>query len=205
MKRFFLICIALCFALTAGAQKIKTAYLAPDGADQTIFYYKVQYSTDLNVHLYRKDGKLMLNLSHPHVRRPEKIVRLLNPDGTLEPLPDTLRGKAKDYGDRGVFVDDSVEVTVRRMIKHMNTRKLKPYYDNKYKDNEIQPTGGSFWELLFLDKKDKEHHSGGRFYVNSEKLQKEIDSYMEVIRGITLYLLSVDVKYCPQEGDSGKF
>ena len=41
--------------------------------------------------------------------------------------------------------------------------------------------------------------------VNSEKLQKEIDSYMEVIRGITLYLLSVDVKYCPQEGDSGKF
>lgn len=147
----------------------------------------------------------MLNLSHPHVKRPEKIVRLLNPDGTLEPLTDTLRGKAKDYVDRVVFVDDSVEVTVRRMIKHMNTRKLKPYYDNKYKDNEIQPTGGSFWELLFLDKKDKEHHSGGRFYVNSEKLQKEIDSYMEVIRGITLYLLSVDVKYCPQEGDSGKF
>lgn len=40
MKRFFLIFIALCFALTAGAQKIKTAYLAPAGADQTIFTTK---------------------------------------------------------------------------------------------------------------------------------------------------------------------
>lgn len=204
MKKLFLICIALCFALAAGAQDLKKAYVIHDGADMTVFDYRVRYNPGPNVHLYYKGGKLMMKIADPHMSRKVMFVRKLRKDGTIEPLPDTLKGPAMHFIEREVYVDDTVAVRVKSMIKSLKLGKIKDYYDNKYKKDEIRLTGGSFWEVTFLDEwKDKEgvlHHyrySGGRFSVNNNKTQKQVDKYIEKIRAIAHYLQNVQVKYCP--------
>ena len=197
MKKVLLLLIALCFAMGTNAQERLTANLIYDGADQTIFQNRVEYHIGLNTHLFYKDGKLMMKWSDPHIQRPSKFARRLREDGTIEPMPDTLKGPAKNFIDRVVLVDDTVAVRVRSMIKDLKLRKMKPYYDNKYKDNEIRPTGGSFWNIMFIDDKGKYHYSGGRHFVNDDKVQKELDKYLKKIETILDYLQHLEVKYCP--------
>lgn len=197
MKKVLLLLIALCFAMVSNAQERLTANLINDGADQTIFDYRVRYSAGLNTHLFYKDGKLMMKLSDPHIKRPVRFARRLRKDGTIEPMPDTMKGPAKYFVERMVLVDDTVAVRVRSMIKALKLRKMKPYYDNKYKKDEIQPTGGSFWNITFIDDKGEYHYSGGRHYVNDNKIQKQLDGYLNKIQTILDYLQHLEVKYCP--------
>ena len=204
MNKFFLICIALSFAFAAGAQNLKKTHVIHDGADLTVFDYRVQYNPGPNVHLYYKGGKLMMKITDPHMSRKTMFARKLRKDGTVEPLPDTMRGPANHFWEREVYVDDTVAVRVKNMIKSLKLRKIKEHYDNKYKEGEIALLGGSFWEVIFWDEwKDKDgvlhhyRHSGGRFSVNDNKTQKQVDKYIGKISAIAHYLQNVQVIYCP--------
>ncbi|MBQ6311328.1 MAG: hypothetical protein IJK74_07265 [Bacteroidales bacterium] len=189
MKKLFLICLFLGIALSGFSQD----------ADQTVYSYKVQYAPEHNVHLFYRDGKLMLKISDPHLskRHDIRLVRKMNADGTVEPMPDTLRERAVFFIDRDVFVDDTVAVRVKEMIKTMKLSRMKEKYERVYKKDELVELGGSSWNLMFLKPDGSYGQSGGRFLLNRKKAQKNLDKYMARLRTINDFLLGVDVKYCP--------
>lgn len=188
VKRLFLICLFMGIALSAFSQE----------GDQTVYSYKVQYAPEHNVHLFYRDGKLMLKISDPHLskRHDIRLVRKMNADGTVEPMPDTLRERAVFFIDREVFVDDTVAVRVKEMIKSMKLSRMKEKYERVYKKDELVELGGSSWNLMFLKPDGSYGYSGGRFIVNRKKKQKELDRYMDKLSKINRYLENVQAKYC---------
>ena len=187
MKRVVLLCLFIGFALLGYSQS----------NDQTIYKYTVRYTGELNVLLFYRDGKPMLKVADPHQNRRLSFARRKYADGTVEPIPDTLRGTARNFIDREVFVDDTVALRVKEMIKSLRLSKMKERYERVYKKGEIMETGGSFWNLMFLKPDGSYGQSGGRFLLNRKKAQKNLDKYMTRLRMINDYLLNVDVKYCP--------
>ena len=167
-------------------------------ADQTVYSYKVQYAPEHNVHLFYRGGKLMLKISDPHLskRHDIRLVKKMNSDGTVEPMPDTLKERAVFFIDREVFVDDTVAVRVKEMIKSLRLTKMKEKYERVYKEDEPVELGGSSWSLAFLMPNGEYKHSGGRFIVNRKKTQKELDRYLDKLRKINWYLENVQAKYC---------
>ena len=190
MKKILLSLFAVCLAFSLNAQ-----------TEQTVYKYTVRYTPELNIHLFYKDGKPMLKAADPHQNRRLSFARRRYADGTVEPIPDTLRGTARNFIDREVYVDDTVAVRVKEMIKSLKLSKMKERYERVYKEGEIMETGGSFWNLVFLKPDGSYGQSGGRFLLNRKKAQKNLDKYMARLRTINDYLLSVDVKYCPTPQD----
>ena len=164
-----------------------------------IFDFNCKYATDRNVCLFYKDGKLMLKVTvaSTDIQQKKVLIRKVVDGETVEPVPDTLRGKAVDFMGEEVFVDDSVAIKVKEMIKSLRLTKMKERYDNVYKKDEIQEMGGSFWEVKFLNPKGEMQQSGGRYRVNRKKTQAAVNKYMERLRTICLYLQSVEAKFCP--------
>lgn len=191
MKRVVLLCLFMGFALLGLSQS----------KDQTVYKYTVRYAPELNIHLFYRDGKLMLKAADPHQNRRLALARRKYADGTVEPIPDTLRGTARIFIDREVFVDDTVAVRVKEMIKSLKLSKMKERYERVYKKGELVELGGSSWNLVFLKPDGEYKHSGGRFHLNRKKAQKNLDKYMTRLRMINDYLLGVDVKYCPTPKD----
>ncbi|MBR4802201.1 MAG: hypothetical protein IK041_05260 [Bacteroidales bacterium] len=140
---------------------------------------------------------LKVTVASTDIQQKNVFIRKVVDGETVEPVPDTLRGKAADFMGEEVFVDDSVALRVKEMIKSLRLTKMKERYDNVYKKDEIQEMGGSFWEVKFLNPKGEMQQSGGRYRVNRKKTQAAVNKYMERIRTICLYLQSVEAKFCP--------
>ena len=187
MKKLFLLCLFMGFALLGVSQS----------KDQTIYKYTVKYAPEENIHLFYRDGKVMMKVSDPHQNRRLALFKRINADGTEEPIPDTLRGKAEIFIDKEVFVDDTVAVRVKEMIESMKLSKMKERYERVYKKGELVELGGSSWNLMFLKPDGSYGQSGGRFSLNRKKAQKNLDKYMTRLRMINDYLLGLEVKYCP--------
>ncbi|MBP5257278.1 MAG: hypothetical protein J6Z41_00860 [Prevotella sp.] len=199
-KLFWILIMMACYVTDAYCQKVEMPILN-DGAEKTVFDFRSKYSNDDDVHLYYKGGKLMLKISRFGEIRKEtpRLMRLL-PDGTVEPLPDEVRCKAYEHLGKPVYViDQNVVKQVMKMIKSGKLQKIKPVYDNVYKDDEPKPLGGSFWEVTFMSPKNKYVHSEGRYLVNVPKEQQELDKYIKVMHDILGYLMNIDVKYNPNE------
>lgn len=188
--RFFLLSLAVLLTSGVGLSQ---------NADQTIYDYRVKYAPEHNVRLFYREGKLMLKVTvaSTDIQQKNVLIRKVVEGETVEPVPDTLRGKAVDFMGEEVFVDDSVAVRVAEMIKSLRLNKIKENYDRVYKKDEPRDLGGSSWQLAFLNPKGDMQRSGGRFLVNKRKTQSELDKYLEKIRTICSYLQSVDVKFCP--------
>lgn len=204
LKIFLSVMAAMLIHITGLSQNNQASVVLNDGADQTVYSYRVQYAPENNVHLFYRGGKLMLKISDPHLSRRHdiRLVKKMNADGTVEPMPDTLKGKAVDFIDREVFVDDSVAVRVKEMIKSLRLSRMKEKYERVYKKDEPVELGGSSWNLTFLKPDGSYGHSGGRFIVNRTKMQKDLDKYMDRLKKINHYLENVQANYCLSPKDS---